>query len=125
MLTYHADGKILRITVTGDLSLREVEAMCQAVRDDPAVQDSSLVLVDAKNTDVTSKDATPSVRIQALVDGLGPKFAKVCAVVEPPHDPFYGIGLQSAGQRLGVHVGLFTTEETALKWLEPMLDRAT
>jgi len=123
MLTYQADGKILRITLTGDVALRDVEALCEGVRNDPAVLDSSVVLVDALKADVTSKDASPAMRLQALLDGLGPKFSKVCAIIEPTGDRFYGIGVQSAGQRLGVQIGLFATEEAALKWLAPMMGR--
>src|SRR5690348_2491242 len=118
MLTYLVTDKILRLIVTGDVTLQELEATCKAAHDDPAVLDESVVLVDALRSDVTFKDASPGVRIQALMNGLGPKFARVCALIEPTHDPFYGIAFQSAGQRLGVKIGLFQSEQAALTWLE-------
>lgn len=121
MLTYEVTGKILRLIVTGDVMLHELEANCKTARDDPAVLDESVVLVDALHADVTFKDALPSVRMQTLIDGLGPKFARVCALIEPAHDPYYGIAFQSAGQRLGVKIGLFQGEQAAVSWLKSEL----
>jgi hypothetical protein len=66
---------------------------------------------------VTFRDATIDVRVQALLDGLGDKFGGTCAFIEPAGDKLYGKAFQRAGAKLGVRIGLFGDEESALRWL--------
>lgn len=117
MLSYTVNGKIVRFTVIGDVALAERESVYAAVRADPAVVDGFLLLVDARKAKVTFRDATIDDRVERLVNGLRPKFGSACAFVEPVHDPLYGKKFQRAGARLGVRIGLFADEESALRWL--------
>ena len=117
MLSYSVVGKILRLIVSGDVSLAERKSVYKAVREDSNFSEGCVLLVDARNASVTFKDATIDVRVQALIDGLGSKFGRTCAFVEPDDDPLYGKAFQRAGAKLGVRVGIFNDEESALRWL--------
>ncbi|HET9342195.1 MAG TPA: hypothetical protein VFO25_04725 [Candidatus Eremiobacteraceae bacterium] len=117
MLSYTIDGKILRLIVSGDVTLAERRSVYDAVRADPEVPDHFVLVVDARDSSVTFRDATIDVRVRALVEGLGDKFGGTCAFIEPAGDPLYGKAFQRAGGRYGVRIGLFDDEESALRWL--------
>lgn len=117
MLSYSVDGKVIRLTVAGDVSLSERESVFSAIRADAAIIDGFVVLVDARDAKVTFRDASIDDRTQALVDSLGPKFGGACAFIEPADDPLYGKRFQRAGAKIGLRVGLFADEPSALRWL--------
>ena len=125
MLSYSIEGNILRLVVYGDVSLAERRSVYDAVRADPKVPDGCFLLVDARDATVTFKDATIDVRVQALIDGLGSKFGRTCAFVEPADDLLYGKAFQRAGAKLGVRIGLFGDEEAALRWLGAYIEGET
>ncbi|HEY7993178.1 MAG TPA: hypothetical protein VID24_03085 [Candidatus Eremiobacteraceae bacterium] len=89
MLSYTIDGKILRLIVSGDVSLAERRSVYDAVRDDPNVPDDCVLVVDARDASVTFRDATIDVRVHALLEGLGKKFGRTCAFIESGGDPLY------------------------------------
>jgi hypothetical protein len=117
VLSYTIVGKILRLIVSGDVTLAERRSVYHAVRVDPNVPENCLLVVDARGASVTFRDATIDVRVQALLDGLGNKFGGTCAFIEPAGDPLYGKAFHRAGATVGVRIGLFGDEETALRWL--------
>ncbi|HET9342192.1 MAG TPA: hypothetical protein VFO25_04700 [Candidatus Eremiobacteraceae bacterium] len=119
MVTYRAEGAILRLIISGDVTARERQALFDAIRSDPKVPPGAALLVDARESGITFKNATIETRLGALLDGLGPKFSKVCAFIEPIHDPLYGKAFQRAGRKNGVHIGLFKDDADALRWLAP------
>ena len=122
MLSYSVDGKIVRLTVAGDVSPAERESVYRAVREDSRVDDGFVLLVDARKAKVTFRDATIDVRVQALHDGLGPKFGGACAFIEPTDDPLYGKKFQRAGSKIGIRIGIFADEASALRWLGVYMD---
>ena len=117
MLSYTIEGKILRLTVSGDVTLAERRSVYDSVRADPEVPVKCVLVVDARDASVTFRDATIDVRVRALLDGLGDKFGGTCAFIEPAGDPLYGKAFQRAGAKHGVRIGLFDDEESALRWL--------
>lgn len=76
MLAYTIAGRVLRLDVLGDVSLDERNAVYDSVRADPNVPDGCVLMVDAREAAITFKDATIDVRVQALIDVLGPKFGR-------------------------------------------------
>lgn len=122
MVSYRVEGAILRLTISGDVAARERQALFDAIRSDPNVPMRAALLVDARESGITFKNATIETRLEALLEGRGPKFSKVCAFIEPIHDPLYGKAFQRAGQKHGVHIGLFKVEADALRWLAPYVD---
>ncbi|HEY7993180.1 MAG TPA: hypothetical protein VID24_03105 [Candidatus Eremiobacteraceae bacterium] len=125
MVSYRVDGAIRRLTISGDVTACERQALFDAIRSDPNVPLRAALLVDARESGITFKNATIETRLGALLEGLGPKFSKVCAFIEPIHDPLYGKAFQGAGQKHGVHIGLFKDEADALRWLAPYTNRKT
>ena len=119
MVSYRVDGKILRLTISGEVEPHERRVMFEAIRSDPKVPDGAVLLIDARESGIAFKNTTVESRLAFLLDGLGPKFSRVCAFIEPIRDPLYGKAFQRAGERQGVHIGLFKDEAEALRWLAP------
>jgi len=117
MLSYTIDGKILRLIVSGDVTVAERRSVYDAVRVDPNVPKNCVLLVDARDATVTFRDSTIDMRVQLLLDGLGDTFGGTCAFIEPASDPLNGKAFQRASAKLGVRIGLFGDEESALRWL--------
>ena len=115
MLTYRMDGDIL----SGEVEAHERQALFDAIRSDASVSLRAILLVDARESGIAFKKTTIESRLAFLLDGLGPKFSKVCAFIEPTRDPPYGKAFQRAGERQGVHIGLFKDEAEALRWIAP------
>jgi hypothetical protein len=118
MIGYVVDGQIVIITADGAHTSEERDAMYDAIRDDARVADGSLLLIDARGNALPS--AAPAVRetVASMVERLGPKLGRACALVRPPDRQAPAVQFQLTANTYDIRVGVFTDVAAAREWLE-------
>jgi hypothetical protein len=116
MLTYEIDGSILTLRVSGMGAPAERRDVYSVVRADTRVPNDALVLVDDQRSAVHLHDYAVRERVRALVDQLGSKLGKACAILTPIGPGQSGI-FQETASDFGLVVRCFRDEATARKWL--------
>ena len=122
VLTYETEGHILIIRGSGSPQPSERRVFFDRMRSDAGVRDRSLLLLDARLINPPLTGPLVSERLYALLEALGAKRGKACALVVTPEQDLEAHTVQGVGTELGLHVGVFFNESEGRHWLATITD---
>jgi hypothetical protein len=117
MLSYEIDGSILTLRATGRVTHLERVPVFDAVRADANVPNNALLLIDFTKAHALTSPYAVIERLRILVDQLGPKLGRLCAMIVPPALAAQGASFQTEAQAFGLRVAIFCDERSARQWL--------
>jgi hypothetical protein len=126
MLTYSTSGRRLEVRAAGTIPQEESEAVMEAIRQDPAVPDQALFLLDVTDHDdsnVPLSEVGP--RLFHMVGALGPKLGSFWAIVTANQlDQVVKLRLaQHLVRGSDITVTIFRDLDEARNWLDSLAQR--
>ena len=117
MLSYEIDGSVLTLRVSGTITPKERRHVFAAVQADARVPNGALVLLDVRKSTVRLHDYAVIERVRVLIDQLGSKLGRACAIVNPLGPDKQSGVFQDAASDFGLWVRCFRDEASARDWL--------
>ena len=119
MMTYRVDRPFVILTTTGVTTAAEGQAVYARIRSDPSVPDGAFFIIDIRKNEFQLTQVELQNRVQAFVEGVGPKFGNACAVVVSETSLPVGLSFRMVAANMNVRVGVFRDEAGARSWLMP------
>ena len=118
MYVYQVANRILTIRIAGNPGPQERQRLFATIRGDASVPIGAVLLIDAMDSTVELPNIAAAVeRVKSMMDQLGPKLMPVCALLPGQSHSLQAQLYQRGGESLGVRIGIFPDEATALGWL--------
>jgi hypothetical protein len=118
--SYSIRGRVVTVHSPVTPALEGARDVFIAMRDDPAVPMGALLLVDARESDVSLDPALVRNRVELMWSMLGKKFAPFIAMV--PRSAATGLTAHrvqmDALVYAGIQIGIFGAVDEARQWLE-------
>jgi hypothetical protein len=117
MLAYEVDGRVVTIRADGELKVTDRLQVFEAIRQDSAVQNGSLLLLDGRGVTMLFTEAMVAQQLSVMLDMLGTKVGIACALVVNPRQELEATTFQSRAAGHGLTVAIFQDEPKARAWL--------
>jgi hypothetical protein len=117
VISYRVDGDIVLIVAVGGYTTDERDAVYEGIRQDDAVVDGALLLIDARGNIAPKPQSELRSAIQQMIDRVGTKIGSTWAVVLREDRHVQGHMFQAIAAEHGLRVGLFFDEGEARQWL--------